>query len=85
MNLIIDDWMDENIAINLAKDSVPRLKAAEAYDGELLNVLSNLIDDRLHPVNKILAEVSEMEWYGEEEQWEAYNQLLNEMIKILEK
>lgn len=82
-DLIPEDWKDQNISIELARESVARLTFGMEKKEELVNLLKLLASDRAHPTNETLSEVTDIEWCIEDEDWIGYKALLEGMIRFL--
>jgi len=84
-DLIPVNWKNRDITSELARESVARLTRNLDQKDDLIDLLKTLAENRLHPINEMLSEETDLEWCIEDEDWNGYKGLLEEMIDDLEK
>lgn len=76
------NWNNECNLDILAKGSAKRLSSV-VEPTKLIEIFNEMIRDREHYLNKLTSEASNFEWVIEDEEWVAYVELLNKIIKFI--
>ena len=81
-DILLLNWNNECNLDILAKGSAKRLSSV-VEPTKLIEIFNEMIRDREHYLNKLTSEASNFEWVIEDEEWVAYVELLNKIIKFI--